>query len=223
MRAQNLNDLIAYDRGASNTGLNTENHPSYFRSSAYVSLLEDHCRFTVIMPWFNDITPDDSVSQSDAAPQHVRALIALAKELATRNPKGRIFIMNYYDGAIAPFAAGTWARGFTAQNRALYNHEIELSCGFGSLSQIPQVKCLNSNDAFQGLGDSYVIGLNPALEVLNALVYPLNDVQQSWIDEFMAENPQGLLQGDGIHLSDGGKQALSAYVVQAMQSLPPEP
>ena len=58
--------MVAYDRGASNTGINTPNHPSYFKTLAYSNLLEDHCKFTVIMPWYNDITPG-LMPQSDAA------------------------------------------------------------------------------------------------------------------------------------------------------------
>src|SRR5258708_1327540 len=174
------------------------------------------------MPWFNDISPG-RVSHADAAPQHVRAIIGLIRILTERNPGGRVIVMNYYQGAVAQFAADTWANGFTPENRDLYNHEISASCDQGSLSQITQVTCINTNDAFQGMGSSYVIGLISREELSKNLVAPLGDVQQGWLDQYFATNPGGTLQGDGIHLSTVGKRALSAFLVRIVQSLPDLP
>ncbi|MEP7285364.1 MAG: hypothetical protein ABI947_06320 [Chloroflexota bacterium] len=222
LRKQGLNDLIAYDRGASNTGINSTNHPSYFNSSSYADLQADHCKFTIIMPWYNDITPD-RIPQADAAPQHVRAIITLAHGLADANPMGRIIVLNYYEGAVAAFASETWASGFTPENRDLYNKEIKLSCDIGSLSKISQVTCLNTDDAFQGMGDSYVIGPISHDDLTKNLISPLNEVQQGWLDAYFAINPDGLLTGDGIHLSLAGKVALGNYFVQIVRSLPDLP
>ena len=218
MRNQGLNDLIAYDRGASNMGINSTNHGSYYKTQAYGNLLQDHCKFTVIMPWYNDITPGN-IPQTDAAPQHVRAIINLVTGLTEINPQGRILVMNYFQGNVAPFAANTWARGFTPDNRDLYNHEIKLSCDLGSLSKMPQVSCWNTDDAFQGMGTSYVIGLIGRSELMSNMVAPLNDVQQGWLDDYFSQNPGGLLQGDGIHLSTTGKIALANYLIQVVQKL----
>jgi hypothetical protein len=171
------------------------------------------------MPWFNDISPG-RVAQADAAPQHVRAIIGLIRILTERNPGGRVIVMNYYQGAVAQFAADTWANGFTPENRDLYNHEIGASCDLGSLSQITQVTCINTDDAFQGMGSSYVIGLISREELSKNLVAPLNDIQQEWLDQYFATNPGGTLQGDGIHLSTVGKKALSAFLVRITQNLP---
>jgi lysophospholipase L1-like esterase len=222
-RNRNINTLVAYDRGASNTGINTANHPSYFKSAAYTELLNDHCKFTVIMPWYNDITPSKAIAQADAAPNHVRALIEFIRTLVDRNPGGRIILLNYYQGAVAPFASETWAGGFTPENRDLYNHEIQASCGVGSISRIMQVTCRNTDDAFQGMGTSYVIGMISQDELKKNLVAPLSDLQQGWLDDYFASNPDGLLQGDGIHLSTVGKEALAVFIVNMTQELPDLP
>jgi hypothetical protein len=174
------------------------------------------------MPWYNDITPG-RMPQADAAPQHVRALISLINTLITRNPSGRIILLNYFVGAVAPFASATWAGGFTPENRDLYNQQIELSCRVGSLSQLIQVSCYNTDDAFAGMGSSYVIGLISQKELASVLVAPLSDVQQGWLNDYFAGHPDGELQGDGIHLNSTGKAALANYLVKDMQSLPDLP
>lgn len=221
LQANNINNLVAYDRGASNTGINSTNHPSYFKSQAYFNLLSDHCKFTVIMPWYNDITP--TIDQADAAPQHVRAIIGLVRTLVAENPAGRILILNYFQGNVAPFAAETWAQGFTEVNRELYNTQIQLSCDQGSLKNIPQVSCYNTDDAFAGMGSSYVIGTIGHDELMRNLVQPLSDLQQGWIDEYFAQYPNGQLQGDGIHLNSSGKIALANFIIKIIQSLPDLP
>ncbi len=215
---QGINDLTAYDRGASNTGINSYNHGSYFKTLAYSNLLQDHCKFTVIMPWYNDITPGNE-PQANAAPEHVRAIIGLVQTLTSLNPQGWIIVMNYFQGNVAPFAANTWASGFTPDNRDLYNHQIQLSCDLGTLSKTPQVTCRNTDDAFVGMGTSYVISTIGRNELMNNLVAPLNDVQQGWVNDYFAQNPNGLLQGDGIHLSSSGKTALADYLIKVVKQL----
>src|SRR5262249_13951110 len=147
----------------------------------------------------------------------------LVRILTERNPGGRILVMNYYQGAVAEFAADTWANGFTPENRDLYNHEIGASCNAGTLSQITQVTCIKTDDAFQGMGSGYVISTITRDELNQNLVAPLSDIQQGWLDQYFATNPGGTLQGDGIHLSTPGKKALSAFLVGIVRSLPDLP
>src|SRR5258708_28587039 len=173
----------------------------------------------LIMPWNTDITPG-AEAQSNAAPEHVRAIIGLVRTLVDRNPDGRIIVMNYYQGAVAQFAAVTWAQGFTPENRDLYNREIKLSCDIGSLSKIKQVACYNTDDAFQGMGTTYVINQIGHDELIHNLVAPLSPLQQGWLNDCFSTNPGGLLTGDGIHLNSAGKTALSNYLIQVTQGLP---
>jgi hypothetical protein len=147
----------------------------------------------------------------------------LVRTLVAENPAGRIIVLNYFEGAVAPFAAETWAQGFTEENRQLYNHEIENSCENGSLKHIEQVSCYKTDDAFEGMGSSYVIGMASQDEIVKNLVQPLSDLQQGWFDEYFASKPNGLLQGDGIHLNSVGKTALANFIIKITQSLPDLP
>lgn len=216
LREQGILDIKVNDRGASNTGISSSNHPSYFKTAAYRALLYDHCQTIMIMPWLNDISP--GLPASVAAPQHVRALIGLVRQLAAGTPQARIVVLNYFRGAVAPFAQQTWASGFVPENVELYNREIGLSCTVGSLSQIPQVACANVDEAFEGFSDnSYVIQWISHQGLNDALIAPLNPMQEALLDQYFAVHPDGLLQGDGVHLSVEGKTALAAFLVRVMQ------
>lgn len=211
-----IDNLRVLDRGASNTGISSTNHPSYFNTPAYHALLTDHCQAIMIMPWLNDISP--GVPTSIAAPRHTRALIALAQLLATGTPGSRIVILNYFHGATALFAQNTWAFGFTADNVDAYNREIGLSCTLGSLSQISQVACVNIDEAFERIeGTRYVIEQISQQGLKDTLIAPLHPVQQAWLDAYFAVHPDGQLQGDGVHLSAEGKTALSEFLIQMIR------
>jgi len=219
LTAQGLTDLKALDRGVSHTGISTLNHPSYFQTSTYAALRKDHCRFYAIMPWLNDISPDIAAPQ--AAARHVEALTAMINVLLRDNPYGRIMVFNYYHGATAPFALRTWASGFTPENVITYNNEMENACKFGTLSQLRQVYCVTTNDAFEGMGINHVIGPTTRQALVESLTEPLTEKQNEWLDYYFGKYPDGMLQGDGVHLSVAGKQALSAFIVDLVKKLPP--
>ncbi|MFQ3534579.1 MAG: hypothetical protein SNJ58_01755 [Aggregatilineales bacterium] len=211
-------DLTALDRGASHTGISTANHPSYFRTEQYRQLLADNCRYTLIMPWLNDISPEIPIDQ--AARRHVRVLAQLIAELRRANPFGYIVVLDYYQGATSPFAARTWAYGFTGQNVRLFNKAIAEACADGLLSDPPLLTCAPISTAFEGMGIQHVIGLTTRNAFERSLVGPLRPEARAWLDAFYAEEPNGLLLGDGVHLSVAGKDALARYLAQLIQSLP---
>jgi hypothetical protein len=212
LREQGVTDIRVLDRGASNTGISSTNHPSYFNTTAYAKLLNDHCQTTMIMPWINDISP--GIATSVAAPRHVRALIRLAQQLAADNPEGRIVILNYFYGAVAPFARETWASGLTMDNVDAYNHEIGLSCNYGSLAAMPQVACVSTSEAFESMNENYVIGMISRQDLYDTLIAPLSEIYTAWLEQYYAVHPDGKLQGDGVHLSVAGKKALAAFLVE---------
>jgi hypothetical protein len=214
LREHGITDIQVYDRGASNTGISSSNHPSYFKTAAYRGLRTDHCQYTMIMPWLNDISPVEPAEE--AAPIHVRALIGLIQQLAADNPAGKIIVLDYFHGAVAPFALQTWASGFTPENVEIYNHEIGLSCNLGTLGAMSQVSCVNIDDAFEGMGTGYVIEWISHTDLSAQLIAPLNPIQQAWLDNYYAVNPEGLLQGDGVHLSIEGKKRLAEFLITMM-------
>ena len=213
-----ITGLEAIDRGASHTGISSQNHPSYLKTSAYTRLLNDNCRYTVIMPWLNDISPE--IPAEAAAPRHAEALEALARRIIQRNPFGRILIFDYFHGATSQYALETWASGFTPENVAIYNAAIAESCRVGALSQMPQVTCHSANLAFEGMGITHVISLTTREELMEDLVTPLRSSDMNWVESYFAANPGGRLLGDGVHLSKLGKVALAAHLVDLIVSLP---
>src|SRR5581483_6037385 len=88
------------------------------------------------------------VDGSVAAPAHVSALATLVQTLVGKNPTGKILIVNYYQGAAAPFAARTFAS---------FNQQIAAACTGGALA-LPQVKCVDANAALGGMGLAAVVG-----------------------------------------------------------------
>jgi lysophospholipase L1-like esterase len=211
-------DLTALDRGASHTGISSGNHPSYFRTTQYAQLLADNCRYTLIMPWLNDISPELPIEQ--AAQRHVRALAALIADIRNANPYGYIVVLDYYQGATSPFAARTWAYGFTAQNVQIFNKAIAQACEEGALSDLPLVSCAPISPAFEGLGIAHVIGLTTREAFERSLISPLRAEARAWLNSFYEEEPNGLLLGDGVHLSIAGKDALARYLAELIQALP---
>lgn len=218
LAGQGLTDYVALDRGASHTGVSTANHPSYFTTGVYQSLIEDFCRYTFVMPWLNDITPE--LPPIQAAERHAQILGLFAQELSERNPWGRVVIMNYYTGATAPFALETWARGFTPENVLIYNDYISQSCATGVLSKIRQVICVKTDTAFAGMGNLHVIGPTSIEAFRESIISQLRPDQDDWLLSYRANNPSGLLLGDGVHLSEDGKAALARYLVLLVRTLP---
>jgi hypothetical protein len=213
--------LEARDRGASHTGISSSNHPSYFQTFTYNALLDDGCAFTMIMPWLNDITPN--LAPEVAAILHADALANFVTALAERTPKGRIVILNYYNGATSPFALNTWAAGFTPFNVEIFNRALAESCTNGGIKAVRQAICVESDPAFIGLGIGHVIGPTTREEFLASLVSPLRQNQVAWLNAYYAAEPNGVLLGDGVHLSEAGKRALARYLVALIQTLPPVP
>lgn len=218
LQSNGMIDLVAYDRGASHTGISTRNHPSYFSTTAYRGLLNDNCRYVMIMPWLNDITPE--IPPLEAAPRHVVALVTLVEEVLRTNPYARVMVLNYFYGATSPFALRTWAAGFTPDNVDLYNAEMQIVCEQGRLKSLPQVICLDTRQAFVGLGIDYVIGPTGRDMLFDSIVTPLNAESTAWVNNYFSGNPTGQLLGDGVHLSTAGKQALANYLVSMIKLLP---
>jgi hypothetical protein len=214
-----LFELKAVDRGVSHTGISTKNHPSYFRTAGYAQLLEDKCRYVMIMPWLNDISPE--IEPSAAATRHIDALAALVNAIIRNSPYSRVLLLNYFHGATAPYALRTWAFGFVPENVVLYNQQIELACQSGPFASLPQVVCVNTNEAFVGLGIGHVIGPTGRDEFYASLVSGLGPDATVWVRDFFAGSPEGALLGDGVHLSTAGKRALAAYLVGLVDTLPP--
>jgi|GEM_PF-1634713 hypothetical protein len=211
-------DLQIIDRSVSATGISSHNHPSYFNTPEYAQLIKDRCKFTIIMPWINDLSAD--IDPSVAAPNHVAALIKMVRKLVEQNPFGRILVLNYYAGAPRPFALAGFASGFTPTGVATFNQQMAAACTDGALATIKQVTCVDTGAAFASMGTSYLVGPMTRQQIESELVGSLTAEENAMLDYFTGINPNGLLQGDGVHLSATGKTVLANYLVNLMNSLP---
>jgi hypothetical protein len=189
-------------------GISAGNHPSYFSTPEYAQLLTDRCDYTVIVPWINDLTGGNAAA-------HVGALAQLVGAVAQSNPTGEIFVLNYFQGAPAPFAMQTFASGFTPDQVNAFNAQIGEACSRGALA-LPQVNCIDVNAAFIGSGGGHVVGQMSRADFEAALITPLTADEGGMIDLFFSQNPGGLLLGDGVHLSSAGKNTLAGYLVERM-------
>lgn len=201
-------NVEVFNRSSPATGISAPNQPSFFTTPEYAQLLQDNCPFVVVTTWVNDLTGGDPSA-------HAGALGTLVTGLAARNPSSRIFVMNYYMGSPAPFAASTFASGFTPDRVAAFNNQIAAACTNGSMTA-PQITCVDANTAVAGAGGNYLVGQMTKDAFDSGLVTPVTPEEQGMLDAFFGQNPGGLLLGDGVHLNSAGKAALAAYLVARM-------
>jgi hypothetical protein len=201
------------NRSSSAVGISSGRHPSYFDTYEYAALLQDSCQYTVIIPWINDLS--SGVDASAAAPAHVARLATLVQTVIGKNPNGKVLVVSYYQGAAASFALNSFASGFTAGNVAAFNGQISAACAGGPLA-LPQVRCIDSDPAFGGMGLSYLVGPITKAEFDAAQITAANPDQANQVNFYFGSNPGGSLVGDGVHLSNAGKARLAAYLVDQM-------
>jgi len=211
-------DMKVYDRSVGATGISSANHPSYYNTPQYAQLKRDHCKFTIVLPWINDLSPD-SPDPAASAPDHGAKLAAFVQRLLALTEYGRIIVVNYYVGNPTPFALRSFATGFKPDVISAFNQQIAAICA-GPLSAYPQVTCLNVNTAFAGMGTSYVVGPMTREQINPQLVSSINDQELKLYNNWADGHPGGLMRGDGVHLSRPGKQALASYLVTNMRALP---
>jgi hypothetical protein len=197
---QRGSDVRVLNRFAAAVGISSAGHPPYSGTLEYGLLLQDGCQYTLILPWVNDLTGGNPTD-------HATALRGLAQAVLAQNSGGRVIVVNYYQGAPAPFAASTFASGFTPGNVAAFNAAMAALCG-------SQIRCADAGAAFVGMGTSYLLGPASQQDLLGALVAPLSPDHGGLVTLYFSQNPGGLMTGDGVHLSAAGKSALAAYLAQ---------
>jgi hypothetical protein len=212
-QGRGIADMKVYNRSSSAVGISSPRHPSYFNSLEYALLLKDGCQYTLIIPWINDLS--SGIDAGVQAPAHISQLAYLAQQVINQNPAGRIVIVNYYQAAVASFALNSFASGFTPGNVAVFNQQIAAACTGGALA-LPQVTCVDVNPAFADMGTSYLIGPVSQQDLQAMLYSPPIPEQQNMVNFYFSRNPNGMLIGDGGHLSNSGKARLAAYLVGFM-------
>lgn len=215
-----ITDLTVADRGYPGVGISSPVHTSYYATPLWNDLLRDRCKFTVILPWVNDMS--SGLDPAFSAADHRSKLEEFARRLIANNPRGRILVLNYYPGNPAPFSKNM-AYGFTPTAIQFFNAQLAQTCQEGELSKMTQVTCVDSNAPFGTLGTAYVVGPMSRQEVEAFNTRPLQPQEQKDFDYFVRVNPSQPLIGDGIHLSSLGKTVLAAHIIDIMLALPDLP
>ena len=205
--------IAVYNRSASAVGISSSNHPSYFSTVQYATLLQDKCQYAVIVPWINDLSSGGDPTA--AAANHVQALAGLVRNLLQSNAQSRVLLLNYYQGVAVAFAQRTFAPGYMPQIINAFNQQIASACTGGALAS-PQIRCLDSNAAFAGSGPGYLLGQVSQSQLTASLIIPPAADVQAMLNAYFGANPGGLINGDGVHLSGVGKAMLAAYLVPYM-------
>ncbi|PJF36673.1 MAG: hypothetical protein CUN49_04225 [Candidatus Thermofonsia Clade 1 bacterium] len=219
LKLRNVDQPVT-DRSYPGIGITSPRHKSYYDLPTYRDLLRDRCRFTIVLPWVNDLS--SGMPPEEAAPLHAENLAAMAQRLIENNPDGRIILVNYYYGAPAPFTLGM-AGGFTPQAIERFNAEMDRACREGALSRMRQVTCVKVEEAFRELGTTYVVQGMRRKEIEAVRTAPLSPEHQKMLNYYSSINPDGVMQGDGVHLSSLGKRVLASYLADIMLRLPDLP
>jgi len=210
-----LDDLEIRDRSASAAYLSDLGRFPYHQMDAYPALLNDHCRFTVIMPWANDM----SIERDHAAAAHVDDLIALVEELQAANPQGQIIILGFYYAHRADFVEA-YAPHYTDENVDLFNEALFAACERDQeLGRYRQVSCMDTTRLFIGLDNQHVVLNDTQERVLSILYEEIPADVAPYFETFWRDNPNGLVIGDGVHLSEEGKVILAEAIILHLLSL----
>lgn len=217
LRRYGLDYLTVRDRSANKAFLSRLGWFPYFDTPEYQDLLGDQCRFTVIMPWINDL----SVERPDKAQGYVADLTAFVQDLHQRSQETHILILGYYYGQRAEFVS-IYAPGHTDENIAHFNTLIFAACKpDGGLGQIPNVSCMETASLFTGMNNQHVVIGGFREDILSGLYEPIPEDLLPYFEVFWHENPDGWIIGDGVHLSELGKNILADALIQQILLIQP--
>jgi hypothetical protein len=208
-----LTDLTVVDRSLTATGLTASERTNYLKSDRYGSLIGDRCKFNMVGPFIPDVAANKATPD-----QYVAQLIPLVGGLIKSNPETTIFILSHYQTQRAEFTATNNGFGMRAERIDSFNAKLAESCApNGPLGRIPQVVCLNTQSFFNGMGNSYLlIGADRAH--FEELIFRPTGFRPT-VEKYFAENPEGAVIGDGIHLGLAGRVRLTQRIAELISQL----
>jgi hypothetical protein len=210
--AQGLSYLQVVDRSLSAAGL-TIASSNYLESDQYFRLKQDHCKFVIVTPFY----PDVAVNLSQPS-FYIQNMNWLLDGITKSNPGTQILVLNYYQTDRAEFTADNSGRGLNAERIDAFNAAIAEACAQGgTIAAYPQATCIDIRPFFEGMDSPIVLGETTRADYEAALYRTTFNTPM--IDDFFAKNPDGVLIGDGIHLSLAGRDRLAARLAQIIFDL----
>ncbi len=205
-----LTDYAVVDGSLSAGALTGIDATSYLDSVPYATVLAAHCAVVTVGPFMPD------VAAGKAQPRdYILKLRQMIGALVAATPDSKILILNYYYTRRADFTVSNSGAGMTAERIAAFNAALAEACGFDAkLGSIPQVVCIDTTLFFDGMTESYVLGVTSKADY-DASFYRRNRYTPL-IDDYWAQHPDGALIGDGIHLSLAGRIRFTQELAKAV-------
>jgi hypothetical protein len=210
--AQGLSYLEVVDRSLSAGGL-TIASSNYLESDQYFRLKQDHCKFVIVTPFY----PDVAVNLSQPS-FYIQNMNWLLDGITKSSPGTHILVLNYYQTDRAEFTADNSGKGLNAERIDAFNAAIAEACApGGTIAAYPQATCIDIRPFFEGMDSQIVLGKTTRADY-EAALYRTTSFTPT-IDDFFAKNPDGVLIGDGIHLSLAGRDRLATRLAEIIFDL----
>lgn len=192
----------------------------YRKSPEYAMLLNDRCRFTVVVPFLNDLSVGED--RPDAVGAHMTDLATLVQTLNQVNPDGEILILGFYYGTPAEFV-WSYAKGYTVESVNLFNQRLFEACApGGTLGVFGNVTCAPIENVLWAVGNGAFAGEAQEETVRASLYEPLPADGLPLFEEYWMLHPDDPIIGDGIHLSEQGKITLAQFVITQLVAINPD-
>lgn len=212
LNALGLDYLQVVDRSLSAGGL-TIASSNYLESGQYYQLKLDHCKFVVVTPFYPDVAVNLSRPQD-----YLTNMNWLLDGIVRNSPASRIIVLNFYQTYRAEFTANNSGRGLYTERIDAFNDALEEACvSGGMLAEYDQVTCVDLRPFFDDMGASHVLG-ETTLQDYEAALYRTTSYTPI-IESYFAEHPDGIIIGDGIHLSLAGRDRLARRLAEIILEL----
>ncbi|HOA25401.1 MAG: hypothetical protein WBH90_14430 [Aggregatilineales bacterium] len=200
--ALGLSYLQVVDRSLSAGGL-TIASSNYLESDQYFHLKADRCKFVVVTPFYPDVAVNLSRPQD-----YINNMNWLLQGLTAASPASRVLVLNFYQTDRAEFTADNSGRGLYPERIDAFNQALEEACAPGGvIAAYEQVTCVDIRPFFGDMPSPVVLA-ETTLEDYRAALYRETGFTPI-LDDYFAKNPDGVIIGDGIHLSLAGRDRLA--------------
>jgi lysophospholipase L1-like esterase len=210
--ALGLNTLQVIDRSLSAGGL-TIASSNYLESDQYFRLKRDQCKFVVVTPFFPDVAVNLSRPED-----YITNLNWLLDGITRASPGSQILVLNFYLPHRADFTADNSGKGLTQERIDAFNRALAASCADGGIMDVyEKVVCVDISGYFEEMQTSYILAETTKSDY-EAALYQTNGYTHV-IDDYFATLPNGVLIGDGIHLSLAGRDRLAERLADLLAQL----
>ena len=186
---------------------------NYLESGHYDRLKQERCKFIVITPFYPDVAVD--LASPDF---YVQNLLLMVDGLTRATPTSRLLVLNFFRTNRAAFTVSNSGRGLRDERIEAFNAALGTTCADpAGLGGYPQVVCVDVTPFFKDMENAHVLG-ETSQAVFRASLYRENGYTPIIYDYF-ARYPDGVLIGDGIHLSQAGRERLAQRLAQIIFDL----